>query len=203
MVHPRTETAQLPKTSGRVQLGVVGIIIMLGSLLLANWATTAFGFIPVGFGVDATAGTLIVGVSLAARDLIQDTIGRWAVVGVIVVGSLMSFAISAPEIAVASAAAFLFAELADFAAYTPIRAKSKFGDKRWAVAVVVSNFIGALADTVIFLWIAFGAASVIPAIPGQLVGKAWATLGYLALGAGAAYLFRRARRQKQLAALVD
>lgn len=190
-------------TSRRIQLGVLGIIIMLGTLLLANWATTEFGFIPVGFGVDATAGTLIVGISLAARDLIQDTIGRWAVVAVIVVGALMSFAISAPAIAVASAAAFLFAELADFAAYTPLRARSKFGDKRWAVAVVVSNAVGALADTVIFLWIAFGAASVLPAIPGQLVGKMWATLGYLALGAGAAWLARRYRKSKELSLLVD
>lgn len=202
MSFPRYQTA-LPKASRRVQLGVLGMLIMLGSLLLANWATTALGFIPVGFGVDATAGTLVAGVALAARDLIQDSLGRVAVLCVILVGSVLSFAISAPEIALASAAAFLFAEMADFAAYTPIRMKAKFGDKRWAAAVIVSNLVGALADTVIFLFIAFGAASVLPAVPGQLVGKMWGTLAYLLIGAGIAYLLRRANREKVLGALVD
>ena len=169
-------------TRGRITIGVVAALLVLGSLVLANWVTTDYGFIPVGFGFEATAGTLFAGVMLASRDAVQDALGRWAVLVIIILGTVVSFAVSAPQIALAAAVAFGFAELADFAVYTPLRARSLFGDKRWVVAVVVSNIVGALADTLIFLTIAFGPAAVLPALAGQMVGKLWATIAYLLLG---------------------
>ena len=84
--------------------------------------------------------------------------------------------------AIASAAAFLVAESLDFAVYVPIRKRAKFGDKRWALAVVASNIVGAIADTVVFLGIAFGSAAILPALPGQFVGKLYATVVYLLIG---------------------
>lgn len=169
-------------TRGRIAIGIVAALLVMGALIAANWVTTDYGFIPVGFGLEATAGTLFAGVMLASRDAVQDALGRWAVVLIIVLGTALSFAISAPAIAIASALAFGFAELLDFAVYTPIRSRAKFGDKRWAIAVVASNIVGALADTLIFLGVAFGAAAIMPALPGQLVGKLWATIAYLLLG---------------------
>lgn len=169
-------------TRGRIAIGIIAALLVMGALIAANWVTTDYGFIPVGFGLEATAGTLFAGVMLASRDAVQDALGRWAVVLIIVLGTALSFAISAPAIAIASALAFGFAELADFAVYTPIRSRAKFGDKRWAIAVVASNIVGALADTLIFLGVAFGAAAIMPALPGQLVGKLWATIAYLLLG---------------------
>lgn len=182
-------------TRGRVAIGVTAALLVLASLMLANWVTTDYGFIPIGFGFESTAGTLFAGVMLASRDAVQDALGRWAVLVIIVLGTALSFAISAPEIAIASALAFGFAELLDFAVYTPIRSRAKFGDRRWAVAVVASNIIGAVADTVIFLGVAFGAAAIMPALPGQLVGKLWATVAYLILG----WLFARFVLSKLLA----
>lgn len=169
-------------TRGRIAIGIIAALLVMGALIAANWVTTDYGFIPVGFGLEATAGTLFAGVMLASRDAVQDALGRWAVVLIIVLGTALSFAISAPAIAIASALAFGFAELADFAVYTPIRSRAKFGDKRWAIAVVASNIVGALADTLIFLGVAFGAAAIMPALPGQMVGKLWATIAYLLLG---------------------
>ena len=169
-------------TRGRIAIGIIAALLVMGALIAANWVTTDYGFIPVGFGLEATAGTLFAGIMLASRDAVQDALGRWAVVLIIIVGTAFSFAISAPAIAIASALAFGFAELADFAVYTPIRSRAKFGDKRWAIAVVASNIVGALADTLIFLGVAFGAAAIMPALPGQLVGKLWATIAYLLLG---------------------
>ncbi len=56
------------------------------------------------------------------------------------------------------------------AVYSPLRAR------RWAVAVLASNTVGAAADTVLFLLLA-GFPVTGPAIAGQLVGKVmWATL---------------------------
>lgn len=167
------------KKNGVAWVALAGFI---GTVVLANVLTTHYGFIPVGFGYMATAGTLVVGVTLVMRDLVQDGLGRRWVLVAIVAGAAISFAMSAPFIALASVAAFLVSELVDFAIYTPMRKRSKFGDKRWTLAVVLSNLAGAILDTVIFLWIAFGAAAIIPALPGQLVGKAWATLMFLAIG---------------------
>lgn len=174
-------------TRGRLTIGLLAGALVLGSLLLANWVTTDYGFISVGLGLSATAGTLFAGVTLAARDILQDTLGRWATLVMIVLGTAVSLAIASPEIALASALAFGFAELLDFAVYTPIRARARFGNRVWALAVVASSIVGAVADTLIFLGVAFGASSILPALPGQLVGKMWATLAYLVLG----YLFAR------------
>lgn len=166
-------------------------LAFIGTILAANYATTRFGFVPVGFGFEATAGTILVGFTLALRDGIQDTLGRWAVAVLILLGTVLSFAIAAPQIALASAAAFGFAELLNFAIYTPIRERARFGDRRWALAVGSSNVAGAVADTAIFVGIAFGAAAIMPAMLGQLVGKSWATLAYLLIGKGVAVVIPR------------
>lgn len=180
----------------RLTLGIIASVVLLGSLLLANWVTTDYGFIPVGFGFEATAGTVFAGFSLAARDAVQDSFGRVVILLLIVVGTIVSFAISAPEIAVASAAAFFLAELLNFAVYTPIRNRARFGKPLWGVAVVSSNFAGAVTDTVVFLGIAFGAAAIMPALPGQLVGKAWATLLYLVIGVVGARIYAAVQRRQ-------
>lgn len=177
-------------------VGIIAALAVLSSLLLANWVTTDYGFIPVGFGFEATAGTIFAGVMLASRDAVQDALGRVAVVGMIVLGTAISFFIAAPEIAIASALAFGLAELFDFAVYSPIREKSKLGDRRWAVAVVLSNIVGAFTDTVVFLGVAFGAAAILPALPGQMVGKLWATLAYLLIGWIAGKLLYRYMQRK-------
>lgn len=167
--------------SGQV-LGYLSAAVLLCAVIVANWLTTRFGFVPVGFGFSATAGTFAAGFALAARDATQDLLGKPKMLAVIAIGAVLSYAIADPFIATASAVAFAIAELLNFAVYTPLRNRSKLGDRRWAAAVTASSLVGALADTFIFLAIAFGWAAVLPALAGQLVGKAWATAAYLALG---------------------
>jgi len=163
-------------------IGVVAALIFVGSIVLANWLTSTFGFVAVGFGLTATAGTYAAGIALASRDAVQDALGRLVVIGLVVVGALLSLWLAAPAIALASGVAFLISELIDFAIYTPLRERSRLGDARWSLAVVASNVAGAIVDTVVFIGIAFGAAAIWPAMPGQLVGKVWATLAYLLVG---------------------
>ena len=180
----------------RTTLGVAMSAGLFVGIVAANYATTRYGFVPVGFGLTATAGTFAAGVTLALRDGIQDTLGRWAVLAVIALGAALSFFIADPAIAVASGIAFLLAELLNFAVYTPIRERAKFGDKRWALAVASSNFVGAIVDTAVFIGIAFGASAIMPAMAGQLVGKAWATIIYLAIGVGAVVVLRKSLRRE-------
>lgn len=162
--------------------GVASAAVLVGAVVVANWLTTRFGFVPVGFGLSATAGTFAAGFALAARDALQDLLGRRVMLAVLAVGAVLSFIVADPVIAVASAAAFVVAELLDFAVYTPLRTGSKLGGRRWAGAVGASSVVGAIADTAVFIGIAFGWAAVLPAMAGQLVGKLWATLLYLAVG---------------------
>ena len=63
--------------------------------------------------------------------------------------------------------AFLFSELADFGVYTPLRKRF------WLWAMIPSNLVGTVLDSVIFLALAFGSLEF---LAGQVVGKTWVTL---------------------------
>ena len=117
----------------------------IACILAANYVTTRYGMVPVGFGLTATAGTYFAGVSFVIRDAIQDLAGRWAALGLIVVGALLSYLISDPFIALASGVAFVVSETADLAIYTPLR------ERGYVRAAVTSNVAGAVVDTFLFL----------------------------------------------------
>ncbi len=168
--------------TSRHRLGLAAGAGFIASIVLANYLTTRYGFIPVGFGLTAAAGTIAAGLALGLRDLVQDALGRVAVLVVIAVGAAVSFLVADPFIAVASALAVLVSEVADLAVYTPLRGRVRVGQRRWVVAVLASNAVGAVVDTAVFLAVAFGWAAVIPGMAGQLVGKGWATLAVIAVG---------------------
>ncbi|MEV6146361.1 VUT family protein [Streptomyces sp. NPDC051992] len=139
-----------------------------GTIVAANYLTSRYGMVHVAPGLMVTAGTFAAGAALLMRDAVQDTLGRWWVLAGIATGGALTWATS-PTLAAASTAAFLFAELADMAVYTPLRSRG------WARAVFASNTVGAIVDTLLFLWLA-GFPITAAAVSGQLVGKlAWAT----------------------------
>lgn len=137
----------------------------------ANWMISNVGtqhapgaphVIPVGFGYEAPSGVLLIGVALVLRDIIQDRVGVRGAFAAIVCGVAVSFAIADPAIAVASAVAFCAGEIADLAIYTPIRKRNK------PIAVALSGFVGGIADSLLFLTIAFGSTTF---WEGQVIGK--------------------------------
>jgi queuosine precursor transporter len=139
-------------------------------IVLANWAIHRFGFIPVGFGLVAPAGTYFAGAAFVFRDFIQLNLGRLPVVIAIVAGSLLTLLIS-PSLALASGTAFLVGELADFGVFTPI------ADRGHIVAgFTLANTVGLLTDTWLFLFLAFGS---IAHWQGTVVGKLWVTAAFL------------------------
>lgn len=140
----------------------------LATILGANYLTTRYGLIPVGFGQLATAGTYLAGLAFVLRDAVQDTVGRWWTLTVIGTGAVVSFTVAAPFIAVASALAFLMSETADFLIYTPLR------ERGYIRAAVASNIVGAVVDTLVFLTVA--GFSIREAFAGQMVGKLTVTL---------------------------
>lgn len=137
----------------------------VASIVAANVTLQLVGLIPVGFGLMAPAGVLWAGAALTLRDLVQDRLGRRAVLAAIVGGAALSWLVS-PAFAVASGTAFLISESVDFAVYTPLR------HRWWTVAVAVSNTVGLVVDSALFLWLAFGSLDF---LAGQIVGKLYVT----------------------------
>lgn len=147
----------------RYALALTAAALLLASVVAANYATSTFGMVPVGFGLTSTAGTFLAGLTFVLRDALQDTAGKRATLLVIFLSAVVSFAIADPFIALASAAAFLLAELSDLAVYTPLRKRG------YIRAAVASNIVGSFVDTVAFLAIA--GFAVWPAVPGQMLAK--------------------------------
>jgi len=123
--------------------------------------------IPVAPGLTAPSGVLMVGLGLVLRDLVQRRLGIWWSVAAIVIGAILSATFSAPSLVLASAAAFLFSELADLLVFTPLQKRGL------VLAAVVSSIVGLVIDSIIFLQMAFGSLDF---IAGQIVGKTWMVL---------------------------
>jgi uncharacterized PurR-regulated membrane protein YhhQ (DUF165 family) len=140
--------------------------LFIASIVGANWAITAFGLVPVGFGLMAPAGVYFAGLTFTLRDALHEVGGRRWVIAAILGGAALSGLLAGPQLAVASGVAFLVSEFSDYAVYAPLRSRS------WLGAVVASNIVGTVVDSALFLWIAFGSLAF---LPGQIVGKLWMT----------------------------
>lgn len=154
-------------------IGYVALVLFAATIPAANWLIGNVGtvcipqgpcLIPVGFGLDAPSGVLMVGAALVLRDIVHERLGALWALAAIAIGAVLSAFLATPALVVASVAAFAVAELADFAVYTPLR------KRHLTVAVVASGLVGAVADSVIFLSLAFGSLA---HIEGQVVGKMW------------------------------
>jgi queuosine precursor transporter len=122
---------------------------------------------PDGHPLMAPSGVLMIGLALVLRDMVQRRLGRGVALTAIVAGAALSGAVAPPQLIVASAAAFLLSELADFAVYTPLQSRGL------VLAVLASSVVGLLVDSVLFLWLAFGSLEF---LAGQVVGKLWMVL---------------------------
>ncbi len=111
----------------------------------------------------APSGVLMVGLALVLRDLVQRRLGTAFGLGAIAVGAVISAVLASPSLVFASTVAFLISEMADFAVYTPLQQRGL------VLAVLASSVIGLLADSMLFLWLAFGSLDF---LAGQIIGKA-------------------------------
>jgi uncharacterized PurR-regulated membrane protein YhhQ (DUF165 family) len=157
----------------------------IATIPAANLLVEHVGMAPVGFGLLAPAGVYAVGVALVLRDAVREWAGLSASLFAIAVGTILSWFLATPLLAMASASAFLLSELLDTAVYEPLRNRGRL------LAVAASNAVGLAVDSVVFLWLAFGNFDY---LPGQLLGKAWMTL------AAVAVITVIARRRTQVAA---
>ncbi len=142
----------------------------VGTVYAANWALTTYGVIHLFGGLYAPAGVFFAGLGFLLRCALQELASRLWVIGAILAGAALSLWLGASatipgghvQIAVASACAFLFSELADWSTYTPLRRRTLLG------GITVAQVVGATVDSALFLWLAFGSLSL---FWGQFVGK--------------------------------
>lgn len=126
-----------------------------------------FPWSPQGGPMMAPSGVSMIGIALVLRDLVQRRLGRVAALMAIVAGAALSGAVAPPQLVVASTTAFFLSELADFAVFTPLQKRGL------VLAVLASGFVGLIADSLLFLYLAFGSLEF---LEGQVVGKTWMVL---------------------------
>lgn len=160
----------------RLTEGVIALVLFGLTIPAANWLIGNAGavcvpngpcLVPVWPGIMAPSGVLMVGLALVLRDIVQRRLGPLAGLGAIAVGTLISAMLAPPAIVLASVAAFLLSELADFAVYTPLQRR------RFVTAVFASSVVGLVVDSLVFLYLAFGSLDF---LAGQIIGKAWMVL---------------------------
>ena len=156
--------------------GYIFLVLFCLTIPAANWLIGHAGtvcvpngpcLVPVAPGVMAPSGVLMIGLALVLRDLVQRRLGVEFGIGAIIVGAAISAGLAPPSLVVASAAAFLLSEFADFAVYTPL------ARRRLVVAVFTSSVVGLVVDSIVFLWLAFGSLEF---LTGQIIGKLWMVL---------------------------
>lgn len=136
------------------------------AIAAANWATTLWPQVSVA-GLHIPAGAFFAGLVFTVRNLLQDAAGSRTALIAVVAGAALSGLVASPHVALASATAFAISETADFAVYTPLRRR------RPIVAMALSNTLGLLLDSMVFLSLAFGSLSL---FGGQVTGKAITTV---------------------------
>lgn len=163
--------------------GIALAACYLATIVAANWAVHQFGAIPVGFGYLAPAGVYFVAAALILRDAVQYTLGKPVSLAVMAAGVALSAIVAGPQLALASGAAFAVSETIDFALFTWIA-------PRWTLAVAAGGFAGLVADSLVFLSIAFGSLQF---LPGQILGKSYG------VAAATVVIAWRRRRRAQVA----
>lgn len=141
--------------------------------LIGHWGTVCLGpagpcLVPVAPGLMAPSGSLMIGIALVLRNLLQLVVPRWWVLLLIAAGACVSALVAPAALTVASATAFTLGELSDWAVFSPLRRRHL----TWAV--LAAGGAGAIVDAFAFISIAFGAEYWL--MPGQVLAKIYASI---------------------------
>lgn len=122
-------------------------VIYVVALCAANYSASMFGA-----GITPVNAFILIGLDLVLRDKLHDAYGFLGACGIAMAASAISWATNpaAATIAMASAASFATASIADGSVYHWLRGES------YMVRSNSSNAAGAIVDSVVFPTIAFG-----------------------------------------------
>ena len=118
-------------------------IVYIALIVLVNYAFVRIEPVTLPGGTLWPPVALLVGFVFVVRDYAQREIGHY-VLGAMFVGVGLSFVMANPAVAMASAAAFLISEIADWAVYS-------FTGRPLSQRIFYSSLLGTPVDTVVFL----------------------------------------------------
>jgi len=141
------------------------------SIFLANLAVSYFGLVNL-FGMVVPAGVVFAGLCFSLRDLVQREFGHkvWYFMLASMLVSVLSGAVLSHlpipmwKVVLASAVAFMASETIDWFVYTVMK-------KDIIYRVVISNIFSGIADSILFVGIAFGAWGFLPPVYNQAIFK--------------------------------
>ncbi len=124
-------------------------------IVLVNYAFTKVPLVALPDGTLWPPVSLLVGFVFVARDYAQRDIGHW-VIGAMLAGVAISYFMAGPQVALASAAAFLISEFVDWAVYS-------FTRRPLSQRILLSSALATPIDSVVFLGL-IGALSPVGAV---------------------------------------
>jgi uncharacterized PurR-regulated membrane protein YhhQ (DUF165 family) len=163
----------------RLAEGLLFLVLFCLMVPLADYMTMHVGHscdpqgpckIPVGPGLFATTGSLLIGAAFVLRDFVQRRFGLLISACTVMMGAALAGYLAPPPLVVASGAAMLIAGFVDLAIYTAL--------SRWhfVYAVAISCVASAAVDSVVFLWFALGSLEL---VAGQTAAKVFVVLAAL------------------------
>lgn len=132
-------------------IGVASLGAFLLSIPFANWWLKTNGMWTSPLLGPLPSALWVVAISFVLRDLAQITLGRTFAWAAVAAGTVLSWWLASPALAVASGAAFLISESTDAAIFTPLANRGRF-----LLGVTISGYIAGFVDSAVFLRIAFG-----------------------------------------------
>lgn len=134
----------------RTIVGRVALVGFLASIPFANWWLERFGFWTAPILGPLPSALWVVAISFVLRDLVQITLGRTFAWCAIALGTVLSWWLASPALAIASGTAFLISESTDAAIFTPLANRGRF-----LLGVTISGYAAGFVDSAVFVRIAF------------------------------------------------
>ncbi|MQA64758.1 MAG: hypothetical protein GEU76_02480 [Alphaproteobacteria bacterium] len=119
-------------------------LVYIALIVAVNWGFTVVPLVKMPGGEMWPPLSLAVGFIFVVRDFAQREIGH-RVLFAMLIGAALSYVMASPYVALASAAAFLVSELADWLVYTVTR-------RPLSERILYSSLLGTPVDSVVFLW---------------------------------------------------
>ena len=120
-------------------------LLYVGLIVLVNFGFSVVPLLEISGGEKWPPMSLVVGFIFVARDFAQREIGHRVIIAMLIAAAL-SYVMADPFVAVASLAAFLISEFADWAVYS-------FTGRSFRQRVLISSAAGTPLDSIVFLGI--------------------------------------------------
>ncbi|MDX1483638.1 MAG: VUT family protein [Alphaproteobacteria bacterium] len=119
-------------------------LLYIALIVAVNWGFTVVPLVKMPGGEMWPPMSLVVGFIFVVRDFAQREVGHRVLVAMLI-GAALSYVMASPYVAIASAAAFLVSELADWLVYTVTK-------RPFSQRILFSSAIGTPIDSVVFLY---------------------------------------------------